>query len=72
MYSYRGNIESILTSCIIMWYSACSLSCRKSLQRTVRAAEKIIGVSLPSLLDIYHTCLACKATRIAGDPNHSS
>ncbi len=45
----RGTIESILTSCITVWYGACNASCRKSLQRIVRAAEKIVGVSLPSL-----------------------
>ncbi len=42
---YRGTIESILTSCITVWYGACNASCRKSLQRIVRAAEKIVGVS---------------------------
>ncbi len=67
---YRGTIESILTSCITVWYGACNASCRKSLQRIVRAAEKIIGVSLPSLQDIYSTCLTRKALCIAGDPTH--
>ncbi len=38
---YRGTIESILTSCITVWYGAFNTSCRKSLQRIVRAAEKI-------------------------------
>ncbi len=52
---YRGTIESILTSCITVWYGACNASCRKSLQRIVRAAEKIVGVSLPSLQDITET-----------------
>ncbi len=40
---YRGTIESILTSCVTVWYGACNASCRKSLQRIVRAAEKIVG-----------------------------
>ncbi len=65
---YRGTIESILTSCITVWYGACNASCRKSLQRIVRAAEKIVGVSLPSLQDIYNTRLTRKALSIAGDP----
>ncbi len=65
---YRGTIESILTSCITVWYGACNASCRKSLQRIVRAAEKIVGVSLPSLQDIYSTRLTRKALSIAGDP----
>ncbi len=42
----------------------------KSLQRIVRAAEKIVGVSLPSLQDIYSTCPTRKALCIAGDPTH--
>ncbi len=67
---YRGTIESILTSCISVWYGACNASCRKSLQRIVRAAEKIVGVSLPSLQDIYSTRLTRKALCIAGDTTH--
>ncbi len=67
---YRGTIESILTSCITVWYGACNASCRKSLQRIVRAAEKIVGVSLPSIQDIYSTRLTRKALSIAGDPTH--
>ncbi len=67
---YRCTIESILTSCITVWYGACNASCRKSLQRIVRAAEKIVGVSLPSLQDIYNTRLTRKALSIAGDPTH--
>ncbi len=67
---YRGTIESILTSCITVWYGTCNVSCRKSLQRIVRAAEKIVGVSLPSIQDIYSTRLTRKALSIAGDPTH--
>lgn len=67
---YRGTIESIMTSCITVWYGACTVSCRKTLQCTVKAAERIIGVSLPSMLDIYHSRLTRKATRITGDPTH--
>ncbi|XP_060760791.1 uncharacterized protein LOC132870878 [Neoarius graeffei] len=69
---YRGTIENILTSCITVWYGACTVSCCKTLQRIVRAAEKIIGVSLPSLMDIYNSRLTHKAVRIAGDPTHPS
>ncbi len=65
---YRGTIESILTSCITVWYGACNASCRKTLQWIVRAAEKIVGVSLPSLQDIYSTRLPAKPS----DPTHPS
>ncbi|KAI4883195.1 hypothetical protein NFI96_000241 [Prochilodus magdalenae] len=52
---YRGTIESILSSCITAWFGNCTASDRKSLQQVVRTAEKIIGVSLPTITDIYTT-----------------
>ncbi len=39
---YRGTIESVLTSCITVWYGNCSAADRKTLQRTVNTAAKII------------------------------
>ncbi|KAM8822285.1 uncharacterized protein ACB058_021512 [Synchiropus picturatus] len=69
---YRGTIESVLTSCITVWFVSCTIACRKTLQRVVKTAEKIIGVPLPSLLDIYQTRLTRRALRIAGDPTHPS
>ncbi|KAK3527264.1 hypothetical protein QTP86_018628 [Hemibagrus guttatus] len=42
---YRGTIESILSSCITAWFGNCTASDHKTLQRIVRTAEKIIGVS---------------------------
>ncbi|KAL0194796.1 hypothetical protein M9458_008368, partial [Cirrhinus mrigala] len=67
---YRGTIESILTSCITVWFGACNASCQKTLQCIVKAAERIIGVPLPSLQDIYSTRLTKKALCIAADPSH--
>ncbi|KAK3523637.1 hypothetical protein QTP70_005839 [Hemibagrus guttatus] len=52
---YRGTIESILSSCITAWFGNCTVSDCKTLQRIVRTAEKIIGVSLPSIMEIYST-----------------
>ena len=40
---YCGTTKNILTSCITVWNGGCTASCRKTLQRIVRAAEKIIG-----------------------------
>ena len=62
---YRGAMENILTSCITVWFRSCAASNRKTLQR-------IIGASLPSLLDIYNTRLTCRARSIVGDPFHPS
>uniref|UniRef100_A0A3P9LR30 Reverse transcriptase domain-containing protein n=1 Tax=Oryzias latipes TaxID=8090 RepID=A0A3P9LR30_ORYLA len=69
---YRGAIESILTRCITVWYGACNASCRKTLQHIVRTAEKIVGVPLTGLSDIYRSRLTRKAIRIAEDPSHPS
>ncbi|KAK3543892.1 hypothetical protein QTP70_030264, partial [Hemibagrus guttatus] len=47
----RGTIESILSSCITAWFGNCTVSDHKTLQQIMRTAEKIIGVSLPSITD---------------------
>ncbi len=69
---YRGTIESMLTSCITVWYGNCSATDRKTLQRTVNTAAKIIGVPLPSILDIFLTRCSSKANSIMKDPTHPS
>ncbi|KAK3527280.1 hypothetical protein QTP86_018608 [Hemibagrus guttatus] len=61
---YRGTIESILSSCITTWFGNCTASGRKTLQRLVRTAEKIIGVSLPSITDMYTVHCIHKAKSI--------
>ncbi|KAK3519599.1 hypothetical protein QTP86_003223 [Hemibagrus guttatus] len=67
---YRGTIESILSSCITAWFGNCTVLDRKTLQRIVSTAEKVIGVSLPSIMDIYSTRCIRKANSIVDDPTH--
>ncbi|KAK1803830.1 hypothetical protein P4O66_003786 [Electrophorus voltai] len=69
---YRGTIESILSSCITTWFGNCTAFDRKTLQRIVRTAEKIIGVSLFSITNIYTTRHIRKTTSIVKDPTHPS
>ncbi|KAL0183386.1 hypothetical protein M9458_022761, partial [Cirrhinus mrigala] len=69
---YRGTIESVLTSCITVWYENCSAADRKTLQQTVNTAAKIIGAPLPSLLEIFLARCSGKATSIVKDPTHPS
>ncbi|KAK3511413.1 hypothetical protein QTP70_007329 [Hemibagrus guttatus] len=69
---YRGTIESILSSCITAWFGNCTASDCKTLQRIVRTAEKIIGVSLPSITDMYTVHCIRKANSIVDDPTHTS
>ncbi|KAI5620341.1 gastrula zinc finger protein XlCGF28.1-like [Silurus asotus] len=66
---YRVTIESILSSCITAWFGNCTVSDHKTLQRVMRTAE-IIGVSLPSITDIYTTRCIRKANSIVDDPTH--
>lgn len=50
---YRSTIESILTYCYTVWFGSCTAEDRKDLQRVVRAAERVIGTTLPPLSIIY-------------------
>ncbi|KAK3546804.1 hypothetical protein QTP86_002920 [Hemibagrus guttatus] len=69
---YRGTIESVLSSCKTAWFGNCTVSDCKTLQRIVRTAEKIIGVFLPSITDMYTTRCIRKANSIVDDPTHPS
>ncbi len=69
---YRGTIESVLTSCITVWYGNCSAADRKTLQRTVNTAVKIIDAPLSSILDIFLARCSSKANSIVKDPTHPS
>ncbi|KAK3521338.1 hypothetical protein QTP70_003458 [Hemibagrus guttatus] len=69
---YRGTIKSNLSSCITAWFGNCTVSDRKTLQWIVRTAEKIIGVSLTSITDMYTTRCIRKANNIVDDLTHPS
>ncbi|KAK3506313.1 hypothetical protein QTP70_001421 [Hemibagrus guttatus] len=69
---YRGTIESVLSNCITAWFGNCTLLDCKTLQQRVRTAEKIIGISVPSITDMYTTRCICKANSIVDDPTHPS
>ncbi|KAL0177298.1 hypothetical protein M9458_026192, partial [Cirrhinus mrigala] len=55
---YSAVIESVLKSDI------------RRLQRTVRTAERIIGVHLPNLQDLYNSRVKKRAGNIIKDPSH--
>ncbi len=67
---YSAVIESVLCSSITLWFgSACKSDIRR-LQRTVRTAERTIGVHLPSLQDLYYSRVKKRAGNIITDPSH--
>ncbi|KAI3374142.1 hypothetical protein L3Q82_005997 [Scortum barcoo] len=68
---YRCTIESILTSCITVWYGSCPAADRKALQRVVKAAQRIAGAPpLPSIEDIYRKRCLKRAGKIIKDSSH--
>ncbi len=67
---YRGTVESLLTYCISSWFGSCTAEERPNLSRIVRTAEKIIGVSLPQLQDIYTERCVRRAGSILKDCTH--
>ncbi|KAI2648571.1 putative RNA-directed DNA polymerase from transposon BS [Labeo rohita] len=67
---YSSVIESVLCSSITVWFGAASKSDIRRLQRTVRTAERIIGVHLPNLQDLYTSRVKKRAGNIIQDPSH--
>ena len=67
---YRCIIESILTNCIIVWYGRATQKDLNLLSSVIRQSEKIIGVTLPCLNDIYEKRLEKKALLILDDVHH--
>ncbi len=67
---YAGAIESVLTRCISVWYGNGSNQDCKALQTVVRLSERISGLVLPSLHDIYLKRCKSRAVKIIKDSNH--
>ncbi|KAK0146755.1 hypothetical protein N1851_013962 [Merluccius polli] len=68
--AYSGLVESILTSGITVWYGNITQAERRSLQRIIKSAERIIGTTLPSMDSIYSQCCWRRAERIIRDSLH--
>ncbi|KAI5617022.1 gastrula zinc finger protein XlCGF28.1-like [Silurus asotus] len=67
---YCCAVESILTSCVTVWYGSCSAAERKALQRVVKTAQRITGTSLPAMEDIQKKCCLRRARSILKDSSH--
>ncbi|WP_227487662.1 hypothetical protein, partial [Nocardioides malaquae] len=63
-------MESILTSGITVWYGNTTQAERKSLQRVVKTAERIIGSGLPAMDTIYTQHCRRRAQNILKDSHH--
>ncbi|KAI3358993.1 hypothetical protein L3Q82_015376 [Scortum barcoo] len=69
---YRCVVESVLSSCIIVWHGSCSAAEKKALQRVVKAAQRTVGCSLPTTTDIYTSRCRKRASCIMKDPTHTA
>ncbi len=67
---YSCVVESVLSSCITVWYGSTTARDRRRLQRVVKTAEKIIRTPLPSLQAIYHRRVHRRTASILKDPTH--
>lgn len=71
---YRCSIESILTYCLCVWFSSCTVAQKKAFQRVINTAQKIVGCPLPTMDDLHSARCAKKAQSIIRDtfhPGHS-
>ncbi|KAI4882201.1 hypothetical protein NFI96_003940, partial [Prochilodus magdalenae] len=69
---YRSTVESILTSCITVWYGSATSAERKALQRVVKTAQHFTASTLPPIQDIYDKRCLRKAAHISSDPTNPS
>lgn len=67
---YRGMVGNVLTYCIVTRCGGCTVSDKKALQRVVRGAERIIGVSIPPVEDLFKDRCRKRAENFVKDPSH--
>ncbi len=67
---YSAVFESAPCSSITVWFGLASKADMRRMQRTVRPAERIVGVLLPSLQDLYNSRVKKRAGNIIIDPSH--
>ncbi|KAK3525679.1 hypothetical protein QTP70_004898 [Hemibagrus guttatus] len=70
---YQCSIKSLLTYCICVWYTICTVAQRKALQRVINTAQKIIGCPLLTLEELHSSRCLKKTQNIIKDtsqPGH--
>ncbi|KAK2894332.1 hypothetical protein Q8A73_016816 [Channa argus] len=64
---YSAIIESILCTAISVWFSSATQPDLRRLRRVVRTAERIIGIALPSLQELYLSRVRKRTKKITLD-----
>ncbi|KAL0193319.1 hypothetical protein M9458_011615, partial [Cirrhinus mrigala] len=67
---YSAIIRSVLCSSITVWFGSATKTDIRRLQRTVKAAERIFGIPLPNLHDLYTSRVRKRAKKITLE-NHT-
>ncbi len=67
---FSAIIESVLCTSITVWFSSATKSELRRLWRVVRTAERIIGIILPTLQELYSSRVSKRAGKITLDPSH--
>ena len=67
---YQCFIESVLTFCIVVWYSGLPMTNKRKLTKLVNVASKVVGVQLSQLQHIYDRRVRGKANQILNCPDH--
>ncbi len=70
MFFYQSTIQSVFTYSITAWYAGSSAGDKKSLQRFLNLAQKIIGCPLRSLEEISSTQCLKRVGSIMSDSSH--
>ncbi|KAI4895335.1 hypothetical protein NFI96_000692 [Prochilodus magdalenae] len=70
---YRSTVESILMSCITVWYGSATSAERKALQRVVKNAQHITATACPPThAGHLRQEMSEEAVNISSDPTHPS
>ncbi len=67
---YSAIIESVLCTSITVWFSSATKSDLRRQRRGVRIAERIIGITLPILQELYFSRVSKRTGKITLDPWH--
>ncbi len=67
---YSAIIESLFCTSITVWFSSATKSDLRRLRRVVRTAERTIGITLPTLQELYLSRMSKRAGKITLDPLH--
>ncbi len=65
---YSAIIETVLCTSITVWFSPATKSDLKRVRRVVRTAEWIIGITLPTLQELYLSRVSKTAGKITLEP----